>query len=115
MFNMILFQLLVRAAVAITTIYYRQQRVCAFFFLKKLFFSLGGLNFFRVYVFWVHVGMLRCVRLLVVFFLSRLRKLRLLEAARGPMTFCLFFIVVVKSNNISDLACQPYREQLAAA
>lgn len=68
MFNMILFQLLVRAAVAITPIYYRQQRVCAFFFKKTLFFFLGGLIFFRVYVFWVHVGMLRCVRLLVVFF-----------------------------------------------
>ena len=59
MFNMMLFQLRVRAAVAITPIYYRQQRVCAF---------LGGLIFFRVYVFWVHVRMLRCVRLLVVFF-----------------------------------------------
>lgn len=35
---MILFQLLVRAAVAITPIYYRQQRVCAFFFKKTLFF-----------------------------------------------------------------------------
>lgn len=37
---MILFQLLVRAAVAITPIYYRQQRVCAFFFWAGLFFSV---------------------------------------------------------------------------